>query len=388
MDFSKYMNRIVEIDWEGKNRTRAARLRERRPAQQGRGAASHVRTRSGDAQSQYVRRHDRQQLVRHARADGWQDRRERRGARHRHLRRPAYARRPDVGRRARAHHRGRRPQGRNLRGNSKPCATSTPTKIREIFPDIPRRVSGFPLNELLPENGFNVARALVGTESTCVTVVEATVRLVHSPPHRAIAIFGFPDLATAADHVPFCDEHGPIALEGMAASMFEFMKLKGESDTRPLDVSARRGMVDLRVRRRYERGGGRPRARRSWRRSSDRPNPPSMKFFDDHEQQEQFWAFRDNALGATSKIPNQADYYPGWEDSAVDPKRLGDYIRKFQAMLDEYGYKGSIYGHFGQACVHVSINFDLFTAAGIAKYREFVTQDGAHLRRARRLALR
>ncbi len=99
-----------------------------------------------------------------------------------------------------------------------------------------------------------------------------------------------------------------------------------------------------------------------------------MNFFDDHEQQERFWRFRDNALGATSKIPNQADYYPGWEDSAVDPKRLGDYIRKFQAMLDEYGYKGSIYGHFGQACVHVSINFDLFTAAGIAKYREFVTK--------------
>ncbi len=133
-------------------------------------------------------------------------------------------------------------------------------KIREIFPDIPRRVSGFPLNELLPENGFNVARALVGTESTCVTIVEATVRLVHSPPHRAIAIFGFPDLATAADHVPFCDEHGPIALEGMAASMFEFMRLKGESDS-GRSMFPRAGMADLRVRRRHERRGGRTRAR-------------------------------------------------------------------------------------------------------------------------------
>ena len=104
-------------------------------------------------------------------------------------------------------------------------------KIREVFPDIPRRVSGFPLNELLPENGFNVARALVGTEGTCVTVVEATVRLVHSPPHRAIAIFGFPDLGSAADRVPFCDEHGPIALEGMSASMFEYIELKGLPDS-------------------------------------------------------------------------------------------------------------------------------------------------------------
>jgi FAD/FMN-containing dehydrogenase/Fe-S oxidoreductase len=246
-------------------------------------------------------------------------------------------------------------------------------KIREIFPDIPRRVSGFPLNELLPENGFNVARALVGTESTCVTIVEATVRLVHSPPHRAIAIFGFSDLATAADHVPFCDEYGPIALEGMAASMFEFMKLKGESDRGRSMFPPGEGWLIC------EFGGdtkeeAADRAHALMEAFRVRPHQPSMKFFDDHKQQEQFWVFRDNALGATSKIPDQADYYPGWEDSAVDPKRLGDYIRKFQAMLDDYDYKGSIYGHFGQACVHVSINFDLFTAAGIAKYREFVTK--------------
>ncbi len=246
-------------------------------------------------------------------------------------------------------------------------------KIREKFPDIPRRVSGFPLNELLPENGFNVARALVGTESTCVTVVEATVRLVHSPPHRAIVILGFEDLATAADHVPFCDEHGPIALEGMAASMFRYMELKGESESGRAMFPPGEGWLIC------EFGGdtkeeASDRARGLMEAFKPHPKPPSMHFFDDRAQQERFWTFRDNALGATSKIPNQTDYYPGWEDSAVDPKRLGDYIRRFQAMLDEYGYKGSIYGHFGQACVHVSINFDLFTAPGIAKYREFVTK--------------
>src|SRR5665213_4537477 len=103
--------------------------------------------------------------------------------------------------------------------------------IRARFPDIPRLVSGYPLNELLPENGFNVARALVGTESTCVTVVEATVRLVHSPPHRVLLMLGFSDLAAAGDHVPFCDEHKPIALEGMAESMFHYMELKGKAAT-------------------------------------------------------------------------------------------------------------------------------------------------------------
>jgi len=246
-------------------------------------------------------------------------------------------------------------------------------KIRQKFPDVPRRVSGFALNELLPENGFNVARALVGTESTCVTILEATVRLVHSPPHRVILILGFADLATAADHVPFCNQHGPIALEGIAPSMFRYLELKGESESGRAMFPPGGGWLIC------EFGGdtkeeASDRARGLMEALKPRLDPPSMHFFDDRRAQEQFWRFRDNALGATSKIPNQADYYPGWEDSAVDPKRLGDYIRVFQAKLDEYGYKGSIYGHFGQACVHVSINFDLFTADGIAKYRRFVTE--------------
>ena len=246
-------------------------------------------------------------------------------------------------------------------------------RIRARFPKIPRRVSGFPLNELLPENGFNVARALVGTESTCVTVVEATVRLVPSPPNRVLLMLGFADLATAGDHVPFCDEYGPIALEGMADSMFTYMELKGKSETGRSMFPDGKGWLIC------EFGGDTPEqasaaARRLMEAFKAKGDPPSMKLIEDKEQQAQLWTFRDEALGSTSKIPNQPDYYPGWEDSAVDPAQLGDYLRKFQAMLDEFGYKGSIYGHFGQGCVHVSINFDLFTAAGIAKYRDFVTK--------------
>jgi len=247
-------------------------------------------------------------------------------------------------------------------------------QIRERFPKIPRRVSGFPLDELLPENGFNVARALVGTESTCVTVVEATVRLVPSPPHRALLMLGFADLPTAGDHVPFCDQHHPIALEGMDESLFHYMEAKGEptGSNRDLFPDGKAWLV-------CEFGGETKEnaadlARGLMEAFKPRDNPPAMKLIEDHAQQEQLWAFRDEALGSTSKIPNEPDYYPGWEDSAVDPNRLGDYLRKFQAMLSEYGYRGSIYGHFGQACVHVSIDFDLFTTAGIAKYREFVTK--------------
>jgi FAD/FMN-containing dehydrogenase/Fe-S oxidoreductase len=246
-------------------------------------------------------------------------------------------------------------------------------RIRARFPKIPRRVSGFALDELLPENGFNVARALVGTEGTCVTIVEATVRLVPSPPHRVLLILGFSDLATAGDNVPFCDAHGPIALEGIAESMFRFLELKGKTDTGRSMFPDGKGWLICEF-------GGETKEEAMAAASAllqavkSLPEPPTMKLVEDRQQQAQLWAFRDEALGSTSKIPNQPDYYPGWEDSAVDPKRLGDYLRAFQKMLDDYGYSGSIYGHFGQACVHVSIDFDLFSAQGIAKYREFATK--------------
>ena len=247
-------------------------------------------------------------------------------------------------------------------------------QIRARFPKIPRRVSGFALDQLLPENGFNVARALVGTESTCVTVLEATVRLVHSPPHRVLLMLGFDDLPSAGDCVPFCNGFGPIALEGMAESMFHYMEAKGEPTgaDRALFPSGKAWLV-------CEFGGesaaeARDRAKALMNALSERDDAPSIKLVEDLAQQKALWSFRDEALGSTSKIPGEPDYYPGWEDSAVDPQRLGDYLRVFEKTLAEYGYRGAIYGHFGQGCVHASIDFDLFTAGGIAKYRRFATQ--------------
>jgi Fe-S oxidoreductase len=156
--------------------------------------------------------------------------------------------------------------------------------------------------------------------------------------------------------------------------MFHYMELKGEptSGSRGLFPDGNSWLVcEFGGDTKDEAAGN---ARKLMDALKKRDKVPSMKLVVDHDEQKQLWAFRDNALGSTSKIPNEPDYYPGWEDSAVDPKRLGDYLRVFQKMLSEYGYQGAIYGHFGQACVHVSINFDLFTTAGIAKYREFVTK--------------
>jgi FAD/FMN-containing dehydrogenase len=228
-------------------------------------------------------------------------------------------------------------------------------QIRARFPHIPRLVSGYPLQQLLPENGFNVARALVGTENTCVTVLQAKLRLVHSPPVRTLAVFGFADIFTAGDHVTFCNEFGPIALEGIDGSMFTYMHDKGMStagrSTFPKGDAWL--VVEFGGESKEEANG---RAQRLIDAFAAKDHPPTVKRFDDVKQEHLVWKIRESGLGSTSKIPHDPDFYPGWEDSAVAPKDVGNYLRDLQKLLDKYGYTASLYGHFGQGCIHCSIS--------------------------------
>jgi Fe-S oxidoreductase/FAD/FMN-containing dehydrogenase len=250
-------------------------------------------------------------------------------------------------------------------------------EIRARFPHIPRLVSGYPLQQLLPENGFNVARALVGTENTCVTVLQAKLRLVESPPVRTLAVFGFADIFTAGDHVPFCNEFGPIALEGIDGSMFTYMHDKGMStagrSTFPKGDAWL--VVEFGGESKEEANG---RAQKLMDAFAAKDQPPTMKRFDDVKQEHLVWKIRESGLGSTSKIPHDPDFYPGWEDSAVAPKDVGNYLRDLQKLLDKYGYTASLYGHFGQGCIHCSIDFDLYTADGIERWKQFLTE-AAHL---------
>ncbi|MEO7986446.1 MAG: FAD-linked oxidase C-terminal domain-containing protein [Gemmatimonadales bacterium] len=250
-------------------------------------------------------------------------------------------------------------------------------RIRHRFPHIPRLVSGYPLQQLLPEHGFNVARALVGTENTCVTVLQARLRLVHSPPFRTLVVFAFADIATAGDHVTFCNTHHPIALEGIDGSMFTYMHDKGMS------VAGRSMLPDGQAWLVVEFGGeskaeADAQARDLMAAFRATPEAPAMKLFDDETEERLLWKIRESGLGATSKIPDLPDFYPGWEDSAVAPADVGRYLRDLQKLFDKYGYTASLYGHFGQGCIHCSIDFDLYTEPGIARWKEFLVE-AAHL---------
>jgi len=242
--------------------------------------------------------------------------------------------------------------------------------IRERFPKIPRRVSGYNLDQLLPENAFHIARALVGTEGTCVTVLEATLRLMHSPPCRALVGLGFDDVFLAADHVPQILEHKPIGLEGFDAMIVEFMQRKelATADLPLLPPGRGHLLVEFGGETREEATTQAQAMIDACRRN---PRPPTTRLYSS-EEAKRVWHVRESALGATVFVPGQPLRWEGWEDSAVPVDQLGRYLRDLHTAAQSYGYNTPIYGHFGQGCIHMRFNFDLETEAGIQKYRRFL----------------
>ncbi|MHB1087262.1 MAG: FAD-binding and (Fe-S)-binding domain-containing protein [Acidimicrobiales bacterium] len=240
--------------------------------------------------------------------------------------------------------------------------------IRGGFPDIARRVSGFNLDQLLPEQGFHLARAIVGSESTCVLVTEATLRLSHWPRHRSLVVLGFEDIYVAADYVAQLLEHPLIGLEGFDSRLIEQM---------------RRSNLHVRNLRHLPVGGGwllceigaddvvQLEERTAALVASLSDSVQSSVLRDEHDQHE-VWQIRESGLGATAHPVGQAVNYEGWEDAAVAPQQLGRYLRGIRDLWKEFGYEGAWYGHFGQGCVHTRNNFDLSSVAGLANYRNFV----------------
>jgi FAD/FMN-containing dehydrogenase/Fe-S oxidoreductase len=242
--------------------------------------------------------------------------------------------------------------------------------VREKFPRIPRRVSGYNLDDLLPENGFHVARALVGSEGTCVNVVSATLNLTSSPPFRVLTVLGFPDAFFAADAVPQVLEHQPIGLEGFDHLLVQFMRRKGialpEIDKLPPGIGFL--LVELGA---WSADEAQARAEEVARAAPSFPGRPVAHVCTPAEAA-QVWHVRESALGAVVFVPGEPDRWEGWEDAAVPPAQLGKYLRAISSLMAEFGYSSPFYGHYGQGCVHTRINFDFRSPEGIRKFREFI----------------
>jgi FAD/FMN-containing dehydrogenase/Fe-S oxidoreductase len=245
-------------------------------------------------------------------------------------------------------------------------------QVRTGYPKIPRRVSGYNLDDLLPEKGFDIARALVGSESTLVTVLRAELELVPVLPERITLALGYPSITKAAAAVPDILPHEPIALEAIDDKLVALERTEG-MNSEALELLPEGGgwlLVQF---------GGDSRdevehaAERLTASLAESEEPPHAATFDDPDRTAELWTVRESGLGATAHAPGRPSTWPGWEDSAVAPDKLADYLTDLHRLYEEFGLQdATLYGHFGQGCVHTRIPFDLLTAAGIADYRAFM----------------
>ncbi|WP_225097910.1 FAD-binding and (Fe-S)-binding domain-containing protein [Streptomyces sp. CoH27] len=229
-------------------------------------------------------------------------------------------------------------------------------RLRTGFPELPRRISGYALDALLPEKGADVARSFCGSEGTLGILTEAVVRLVEAPRARALAVLGYGDESAAAEAAAGLLPLGPLTVEGMAADLVRspaglpkggawlFVETGGESAgearARAEEIVRTADVVDAIV-------------------------------VTDPAAQRTLWRIREDASGTATRMADGSEAWPGWEDCAVPPVRLGAYLRDFRALLSAHGLRGTPYGHFGDGCIHVRIDFDLLTEAGVGRFRRF-----------------
>ncbi|AXK32282.1 FAD-binding oxidoreductase [Streptomyces armeniacus] len=233
-------------------------------------------------------------------------------------------------------------------------------RLRTGFPELPRRISGYALDELLPENGEDWARAFTGSEGTLGVLTQATVRLVEAPGARALAVLGYADESTAAEAAAALLPHRPLTVEGMADDLV--------SDAARAALPKGAAWLFAEV------GGDGPaeaRARAEELCRAAREGTTGHAVVTDPAGQRALWRVREDASGTATRLPDGSEAWPGWEDCAVPPARLGAYLRDFRALLREHGLRGLPYGHFGDGCIHVRIDFDLLTGDGIQRFRDF-----------------
>ncbi|GCB51348.1 FAD-binding and (Fe-S)-binding domain-containing protein [Streptomyces sp. NL15-2K] len=247
--------------------------------------------------------------------------------------------------------------------------------LRTKLGQFPRQVSGYALEHLLPERRFNLARALVGSEGTLAVILSATVRLISPPPARALVVLGFQDAGAAADAVPALLGHQPLALEGLDHALTDIVtrpETRAAIDTLP----AARAWLFAEL-------GGRadellPRATELAETARQARGCTGSEVITDLARARRLWRIREDGAGLATRLTDGSEAWPGWEDAAVPPDQLGSYLRQFNHLLAQYDLQGAVYGHFGEGCLHVRINFDFTTEQGTAVFRTFVT-DAAKL---------
>lgn len=241
--------------------------------------------------------------------------------------------------------------------------------IRTEFGQFGRQVSGYSMEHLLPENGFDVTSFMAGTEGTLAVMLEATVDLVPEDPHRQLVVLGYSSMAEAADASSTVLGHRPITCEGIGRPIVNVFANTGK----PIpDLPRGDGFLFV------ELAGDDPgeiasRARELIADSIADSGALDHRHVTDPGEQSALWRIREEGAGLAARAFDRP-CLSGWEDAAVPPDRLGEYLREFESLMDAYHLRGAPYGHFGDGCVHVRIDFPIDEPDGTKEFRSFLTE--------------
>ncbi|MGY1857177.1 FAD-binding and (Fe-S)-binding domain-containing protein [Modestobacter sp. SYSU DS0290] len=237
---------------------------------------------------------------------------------------------------------------------------------RTEFGTFGRQVSGYAVDALLPERGFDVGSLLVGSEGTLAVVTEATVDLVTDPAVRLLVVLGYPDFGTAGDAIPALLPHAPTACEGIDSRIVEVVRERRGPGAVPALPGGRAWLfveiadADL------------PAARERAERLIADAGAVDAVLVDEPARIAALWRIREDGAGLAGRAPSGRPAHAGWEDAAVPPARIGDYLRAFDALVDEHGLTAMPYGHLADGCVHVRLDFPLDRPGGPATFRAFL----------------
>ncbi|GAA0642478.1 FAD-binding and (Fe-S)-binding domain-containing protein [Kutzneria viridogrisea] len=231
--------------------------------------------------------------------------------------------------------------------------------VRAGFPRLTRRVSGYNLDQLLPENGFHLGRALVGSEGTCVTLLGATLRLVELPRERTLVVLGFPDAYAAADQVVALLSLDALAIEGINGELVDVVRMRKPHTPGLAALPVGQSWLFVET----------VSAEAAHRVVAAMPGATGSVIVSDPARARALWRIREDGAGLVTRTADGAEAWSGWEDAAVPPERLGAYLREFDALLGRHGRRGPTYGHYGDGCLHVRIDFDL-RGSGFRQFME------------------
>ncbi|TWP34563.1 FAD-binding oxidoreductase [Leekyejoonella antrihumi] len=238
--------------------------------------------------------------------------------------------------------------------------------IRPEFARFGRQVSGYAAEHLLPENGFDVSRFLVGSEGTLTVLTEATMRLVREPSHRVLVVLGYADIYDAGDAAPSVLEFSPIAAEGLDKRIVDILTARRGPSAVP-DLPRGEGWLFVEIA-----GDDRAEVIARAHRVADGCGALDSAVIEDLAVAATLWRVREDGAGLSSRSARDRPAHAGWEDAAVPPGRLGAYLREFDELMSAHDLTGLPYGHFGDGCLHIRIDFPLDRPDGMQGYSEFI----------------